>query len=117
MMDEKKYIGVKTVYAYPMSKEIALVRDLIRTPEKTVEEKGYYVRYEDGYESWSPKTVFEKAYRESKGLSIGMAFEALKRGKQIRLGGTFFKPKFNDLYDKFCLSNAQLLSEDWEIVD
>lgn len=24
-------------------------------------EQGYHVRYEDGYESWSPKDVFEKA--------------------------------------------------------
>lgn len=24
---------------------------------------GYHVRYEDGYESWSPKDVFEKAYK------------------------------------------------------
>lgn len=25
-------------------------------------EEGYIVEYEDGYKSWSPKTVFEKAY-------------------------------------------------------
>ena len=24
---------------------------------------GYYVRYEDGYESWSPSDVFENGYR------------------------------------------------------
>ena len=26
-------------------------------------EDGYKVVYEDGYESWSPKDVFEKAYK------------------------------------------------------
>ena len=26
-------------------------------------EEGYIVEYEDGYKSWSPKTVFEKAYK------------------------------------------------------
>ena len=25
---------------------------------------GYKVKYKDGYESWSPKEVFEEAYRE-----------------------------------------------------
>lgn len=27
-------------------------------------EEGYHVRYVDGYDSWSPKAVFENAYRE-----------------------------------------------------
>lgn len=26
------------------------------------DDAGYHVRYEDGYESWSPKDAFEKAY-------------------------------------------------------
>lgn len=30
----------------------------------TPKEGGYYVRYEDGYESWSPAAVFEKGYVE-----------------------------------------------------
>lgn len=29
----------------------------------TVEEDGYLVEYQDGYKSWSPKSVFEKAYQ------------------------------------------------------
>ena len=32
-----------------------------RRQEET--EQGYHVRYEDGYESWSPKDVFERAYK------------------------------------------------------
>ena len=27
------------------------------------EDQGYLVEYEDGYESWSPKDVFERCYR------------------------------------------------------
>lgn len=42
-----KYIGVKLVEAEPA--DIGLG-------------EGYKVRYPDGYESWSPKEVFEKAY-------------------------------------------------------
>lgn len=29
----------------------------------TVEEDGYLVEYKDGYKSWSPKSVFEGAYK------------------------------------------------------
>lgn len=43
----KNYVGVKLIQAEPMSKEGA---------------PGYRVVYPDGYESWSPKDVFEKAY-------------------------------------------------------
>lgn len=41
------YIGVKKVNAYPEERNGAA---------------GYHVIYEDGYESWSPKDVFERAY-------------------------------------------------------
>lgn len=47
----KNYIGVKIVKAEPMTKD---------------GKAGYKVRYKDGYESWSPKEVFEEAYRELK---------------------------------------------------
>lgn len=41
------YIGVKLIEAYPETKD---------------GKHGYHVTYPDGYESWSPKDVFEKAY-------------------------------------------------------
>lgn len=41
------YIGAKRVQAYPLLKN---------------GEPGYGVIYEDGYQSWSPKAAFEKAY-------------------------------------------------------
>ena len=47
-MDElRDFIGVKKVKARPMEKD---------------EIPGYEVTYEDGYTSWSPKDVFERAY-------------------------------------------------------
>lgn len=45
----KKYLGVKLIEAEPMNR---------------AEQEGYSVKYEDGYTSWSPKEVFEKAYFE-----------------------------------------------------
>lgn len=59
----KKFIGIKYVYAEPctvdsFNKE---VRPLVYSGEC---QDGYKVVYEDGYVSWSPKDVFEKAYKE-----------------------------------------------------
>ena len=48
---------------------------------------GYRVRYQDGYESWSPKDVFEAAYRRTDGMSFGLAIEAAKMGKKIQRSG------------------------------
>lgn len=52
----KAYIGTKVVQAKPMD-----------DPNPEFDEDpapGYKVVYEDGYESWSPKDVFERCYRE-----------------------------------------------------
>ena len=63
----KKYIGTKQIEAEPMTLG-DFVQKTGKNPygkgiEKHEEtEQGYHVRYEDGYESWSPKDVFEKAY-------------------------------------------------------
>ncbi|MFG6386178.1 MAG: DUF2829 domain-containing protein [Muribaculaceae bacterium] len=61
----KKYIGTKVVTATPAIRKggkVYLPTDEIPKSMEPVEE-GYKVIYEDGYESWSPKDVFEKAYR------------------------------------------------------
>lgn len=51
------------------------------------EEDGYKVRYPDGYESFSPKQVFEEAYRPTDGMSFGLAIEAAKKGMKIARAG------------------------------
>lgn len=59
----KKFIGTKVIMAEPMTMteaQIVLSREIKPT---TVEEDGYLVEYKDGYKSWSPKSVFEEAYR------------------------------------------------------
>lgn len=53
------------------------------------DKEGYFVEYADGYKSWSPKEVFEEAYREtSRGqMTFGLATEAAKKGLKVaRLG-------------------------------
>ena len=51
----RPYIGTKMVEAEPCAARKY-------TDNHKVGDPGYRVRYADGYESWSPKDVFERAY-------------------------------------------------------
>lgn len=59
----KKYFGTKTVQATPCSLEEAVERLGRNITPTTGETEGYLIEYEDGYQSWSPKSTFYKAYR------------------------------------------------------
>ena len=59
-----RYIGTKLIEAEPayrVNDQVILPIGWHTSPGDKVEE-GYMVRYRDGYESWSPKAVFEAAY-------------------------------------------------------
>ena len=62
----KKYIGTKHIEAEPMTMGEAYEKNLLqagRVPNESEKDNaGYHVKYEDGYESWSPAEPFEKAY-------------------------------------------------------
>lgn len=64
----KKYIGCKIIAAEPMNEDVFLkeVKGVSDEELKNRETQGagYKVVYPDGYVSWSPKNVFEEAYRE-----------------------------------------------------
>ena len=84
----KQYIGSKIVNAEPMRRSAWHEGKGWPIPmEEDWDGEGYKVRYEDGYESWSPKEVFEAAYRRTDGLSFGLALEAAKKGKRIARQG------------------------------
>lgn len=100
----KQYIGTKMVQAEPVLKvqgemygigEIALRHDEDAT-------YGYRVVYPDGYVSWSPKEVFEGAYRETTGMPFGLAIEAAKKGKKIARAGWNGKSQYVEL--AYCIS-------------
>lgn len=85
----KKYIGTKIIEAAPairMGGKVYDANELIPRSMELVED-GYRVRYPDGYESWSPKAVFEEAYRPIDGMNFGLAIEAAKKGKKITRRG------------------------------
>ena len=62
----KKYIGTKIIEAVPAIRlEGRIYEEGWPIPRCMGQrEEGYKVRYADGYESWSPKAVFEAAYLE-----------------------------------------------------
>lgn len=63
----KTYIGTKQIQAEPMTMGEAYRRGLLqagRVPNESDKSKaGYYVKYDNGYETWLPAAAFEKAYR------------------------------------------------------
>lgn len=60
----KSYIGTKVIQAEPMTIQEYNQKHNIVVPANVNATDGYKVQYEDGYESWSPKEVFERCYRE-----------------------------------------------------
>lgn len=57
----KQYIGTKMIQAEPATRGEGYKGPNMLSEEGAAQD-GYRVRYPDGYESWSPKEAFEKAY-------------------------------------------------------
>lgn len=85
----QKYIGTKIIEAVPAIRKGGNVYEEGWPIPKSMDptEEGYKVRYPDGYESWSPKGVFEEAYRPTDCMSFGLAIEAMKKGKKVARRG------------------------------
>lgn len=118
----KQYIGTKIVQARPAFR-VTCEKPDCRLPNQTMTDEdielaendgwtvcdrveGYEVRYEDGYRSWSPKDVFEKAYRLTSGMPFGLAIEAAKMGKKITRAGWNGKNQYVELADCISYRNA-----------
>lgn len=104
----KQYIGTKIVEGEPAyrvdGKVVTLAEN--KAPCGYKVERGYKVRYADGYESFSPKEVFEEAYRPTDGLSFGLAIEAAKKGKKIARRGWNGKNQYVELAERISYENA-----------
>lgn len=134
-----KYIGVKIIHAEKAIRkggEVYLLTDPMPKSMDT-EENGYKVIYHDGYVSWSPKDVFEAAYRKTDGATFGLALEAAKIGKGFRLPSwqpdVVIRAQFPDDHSKMTApylyvesrfgrvpwkeTTIELFSDKWEIVD
>ena len=111
----EKYIGTKLVEAEPAYRIDGRIYVKSQpVPRSLNSEDGYKVVYQDGYVSWSPKEVFEEAYRRTDNLSFGLAIEAAKRGKRIQRAGWNGKNQYVELATRIgyiradgCLVNAE----------
>lgn len=84
----EQYIGTKVIHAKPMNRgDYNIYRGWAIPADEDPADDGYLVVYPDGYESWSPKEVFEEAYRPMKGMSFGLAIEAMKKGCKVARKG------------------------------
>jgi len=92
------YLGVKAVQATLMNRrEYNVYRGWEVPADENPDDEGYLVEYLDGgksnhpqhtgYISWSPRDVFERAYRPTFGLTFGLAVEALKQGEKVARAG------------------------------
>jgi hypothetical protein len=80
----KRYIGTKIVEAMPMT--LGTYKKKGGQTHSTQNDKtsGYKVVYPDGYESWSPKNVFEESYSILEyGFDIGKAIELISHGYKV----------------------------------
>lgn len=84
----KKYIRCHLVEATPMTRgAYNKKRGWTLPKDENPKDKGYLVKYPDGYVSWCPKAQFEAAGRPVDGMTFGMAIEAMKQGKKVARAG------------------------------
>lgn len=94
----QKFYGIKSINAKPMNRaEYNKFRGWELPADENGADEGYLVEYLDGgkanttqyigYVSWSPKDVFDKAYKSVKTLPFSSALEALKAGARIARAG------------------------------
>jgi hypothetical protein len=77
----KKFIGTKVIEAEPLNLgDYNTYRGWTIPENEDPQREGYFVKYPDGYESWSPKETFEEAYRQTDSMNFGLAIEAMKKG-------------------------------------
>lgn len=98
----KKYIGTKQIEAEPMSMGEAYERGFFQVGRVPSEDEkgnaGYHVKYQDGYESWSPAEPFEKAYRCADTFKDRLVIEQKELAEKLEKLCLFTEsPKFTEV--------------------
>lgn len=97
-MTMQQYIGVKLINAKPMTRQAYNdFRGWTLPADENGADEGFLVEYLDGgrgntdlyegYVSWSPADVFNRAYGPTNGMTFGLALEALKLGHKVARSG------------------------------
>lgn len=135
MADAQVYYGTKRIEAWPQDKNLgpSLRADLgggvyMESADIRIA-PGYAIRYPDGYESWSPKDVFEAAYRPSSCMGFEGALAAMREGRRVRRigidaegvsiwlnNGTFYCQR-EGTYAGVWWPNPDSLLADWMVVE
>lgn len=90
----KTFIGTKIIFATPMTRaEYNTYRDWTLPENENGADEGMLVEYEaggqqndsrhQGYISWSPKSVFDLAYKATTAMGFGEAIVMLKQGYRV----------------------------------
>jgi len=107
----ENYLGVKLIKAEPCFRDQfagAENKSDLSKLSGGIDVDGYRVVDESGYVSWSPKDVFEEAYRKTTGLTFGLAIEAMKLGKKVTRNGWNSKGMFLWLKPEVLLIESML---------
>ena len=117
-----RYLGVKLINAQPMTRQAYNeFRGWELPSNENGADEGYLIEYLDGgisnhalfagYISWSPKEVFNNAYRQVTNMTFGQAVEALKKGLKVARAGWNGKNMFLFLVpgSTFTVNRAPLL--------
>ncbi len=94
----QKYIGTKIINAKPMNRlDYNILRGWELPADENGADDGFLVEYIDGgkanhpdfngYISWSPADVFDRAYHPVSAMSFGDAIVMLKAGKKVCRSG------------------------------
>lgn len=92
------HIGTKQINSYPMTRlAYNKFRGWDLPTDENGSDEGYLVEYLDGgtpnvagfegYVSWSPKEVFDKAYRTVDQMTFGDALTFMKQGRKVARAG------------------------------
>lgn len=96
----ERYIGCKIIEAEPMYRKDAIEKgynrlNYIEKQSEIENTYGYHIKYDDGYESWSPANIFEAAYRPLDSFNK-TAIEMMSRDYKSR-----FIAEYNQLKERY----------------
>lgn len=109
----KQYTGTKTIKAMPMTIGKAYERKFLKEGVKPSEcetcKAGYLVEYEDGYKSWCPAEIFEKAYKPSETALDRLRIEYSELRERFRKFDEYTNIGFDKLIENVGVNQAVLL--------
>lgn len=84
----KAYVGLKEIRAMKMTRgKYCKFKGWNLPADEDSKDKGYLIKYTDGYISWSPTKQFEDAYMETGKLGFSEALFLMKQGFKVARKG------------------------------